>query len=131
MAASRGQARAEGAEDGSAWVEKLANQPFLRASFAYGGELRLPFRGPVPYKNERMKGRTHGAWVLSLRATPWVLAADGALLSRSLDEQQHALRHFEELEGKRLTASRLRRNDAAITLRFEDGTWFMALTEPR
>lgn len=130
MAARERRARAEFADEGARWVEKLADQPFLRATFAYGGELRLHFGKAVRYENERMTGRTRGEWVLSLRATPWVLAADGALLSRSLDEQQHALRHFEELEGKRLTATRLRRSDVAVTLRFEGGAWFMALTEP-
>lgn len=131
MAASDRDARAGSADDGAGWVEKLVDEPFLRASFAYGGELRLHFGEPVQYGSDRMKDRTHGAWVLSLRATPWVLTANGALLSRSLDEQQHALRHFAELEGERLIGSRLRRSDAAVTLRFENGSWFMALTEPR
>lgn len=131
MAARERQARAKFADEGARWLEGLAGQRFLRAAFAYGGELRLHFGKAVPYENERMAGRTRGEWVLSLRATPWVLAADGALVSRSLDEQQHALRHFEELEGKRLTAARLRRSDVAVTLRFEGEAWFMVLTEPR
>jgi hypothetical protein len=69
--------------------------------------------------------------VLGLRATPWVLVANGSILSRSHDEQQHALRHFEELEGRPLEEARLRRSDAAVTLRFGDDAWFMALTEPQ
>ncbi len=61
----------------------------------------------------------------------WLLVADGTILSRSHDEQQHALRQFVELEGKALAETRLRRSDAAVTLRFVDAFWFMALTEPR
>jgi hypothetical protein len=60
-----------------------------------------------------------------------VLVARGAIRSRSHDEQQHALLQFEQLEGKELTEARLRHSDAAITLRFGDEWWFMALTEPR
>jgi hypothetical protein len=131
MAASESQARADHFQEATRWIEELTDQPFLRATFAYGGELRLHFGRAVPYDNDRMSGRRHGEWVLSLRATPWVLAAEGALLSRSLDEQQHALRHFEELEGKQVSATRLRRKDLAVTIRFEDGAWFTALTEPR
>jgi len=112
-------------------VGKLVDEPLLRASFAYGDELRLHFGQAVPYESGRMLGRTRGEWGLSLRATPWVLARDSTILSRSTDEPQHALRQFEEREGKRVTATRFRRSDAAVTLRFEDDSWFIALTETR
>lgn len=131
MATSERQARAEHADEGARWIERLAEVTFLRAAFAYAGELRLHFGNPVAYENPKMAGRTRGEWVLSLRATPWVLVADGTLLSRSHDEQQHGLRNFAELEGKRLDDARMRRKDAAVTLHFEDGSWFMALTEPQ
>jgi hypothetical protein len=117
--------------EGERWVTQLVGEPLLRASFSYGGELRLHFGTSVPYENARLAGRTRGEWVLGLRATPWVLAANGAILSRSHDEQQHALRHFEEIEGKPTAEARLRHSDVAVTLRFGDHCWFIALTEPR
>jgi hypothetical protein len=131
MASSEKGARADLAAEAEQWIQRLVDEPLLRASFSYGGELRLHFGTPVPYENERLAGRTHGEWTLSLRATPWVLVADGAVRSRSHDEQQHALQQFAQLEGKRLVTATRRRSDSALTLRFADGHWFMALTEPR
>jgi hypothetical protein len=131
MASTEKGARADLATEGERWVNELVDEPLLRAAFSYGGELRLHFGKPVPYENERLAGRTHGEWTLGLRATPWVLVSDGAVRSRSHDEQQHALQQFAQLEGKRLVDASLRRSDAALTLRFADGHWFMALTEPR
>ena len=131
MASRESQARAKVLSDAERYVKRLGDEPLLRASFSYGGELRLHFGRPVSHENPRLVGRTHGEWVLGLRATPWVLVGSGAILSRSHDEQQHALRHFEQLEGKLLNDARLRHSDAAITLRFDEDSWFMALTEPR
>lgn len=131
MASTKKRARAELLGEGESWVKQLVGEPLLRASFSYGGELRLSFGAPVPYDNVRLAGRKRGEWVFSLRATPWVLAMNGAIVSRSHDEQQHALRHFEELEGKPPIEARLRHSDVAVTLRFGDDFWFMALTEPR
>lgn len=118
-------------DEAERWLQRLSQERFLRATFSHGGELRLHFGNPIRYDNSRLAGRTHGEWVLALRGTPWVLVSDGSVLSRSHDEQRHALRNFEELEGKVLTEARLRRSDAAVTLRFGDDYWFMALTEPR
>jgi hypothetical protein len=123
-------ARADLRSEAERWVKGLAGEPLLRASFSYGGELRLHFGDSVPYQKVRLTGRVRGEWVLALRGTPWVLAASGAILSRSHDEQQHALRHFEDLEGKPLVEAQLRHSDAAVTLRFGHESWFMALTEP-
>lgn len=131
MASSEKRARADLAAEAEQWIQRLVDEPLLRASFSYGGELRLHFGKPVPYENERLAGRTHGEWTLGLRATPWVLVADGEVRSRSHDEQQHALQQFAQLEGKRLVTATRRRSDSALTLRFADGHWFMALTEPR
>ncbi len=131
MASSEKRARADLAAEAEQWIQRLVNEPLLRASFSYGGELRLHFGKPVSYENDRLAGRTHGEWTLGLRATPWVLVADGALRSRSHDEQQHALQQFAQLEGKRLVTATRRRSDSALTLRFAGGHWFMALTEPR
>lgn len=131
MASSENQSRADLLNDAERWIGKLAGAPLLRASFSYGGELRLHFGKPVAYENPRLAGRSRGEWVLGLRATPWVLVANGAILSRSHDEQQHALRHFEELEGRPLAEARLRHSDVALTLRFSNDSWFMALTEPQ
>lgn len=131
MAASESQGRSELLSQAESLVSKLAGTTLLRASFAYGGELRLHFGKPTAYENPRLARRTRGEWVLGLRATPWVLVAKGAILSRSHDEPQHALRQFDALEGTQLTEARLRHSDVAITLRFADDVWFMALTEPR
>lgn len=131
MESSEKQARAELAEEAEGRIQMLADAPFLRASFSYGDELRLHFGRPAHYESPRLAGRTRGEWVLGLRATPWALVADGSILSRSHDEQQHALHQFAQLEGKRLTDTMFRRSDAAVTLRFDEGYWFMALTEPR
>ncbi|MEA2189022.1 MAG: hypothetical protein QOK16_4033 [Solirubrobacteraceae bacterium] len=131
MASTEKGAQADLATEGERWVRELVDEPLLRAAFSYGGELRLHFGKPVPYENERLAGRTHGEWTLGLRTAPWVLVSDGAVRSRSHDEQQHALQQFAQLEGKRLVDASLRRSDAALTLRFADGHWFMALTEPR
>lgn len=131
MASRKNQSRAELLNEAESWVSQLAGKRLLRASFSYGGELRLHFGTSIPYRKPGLAGRTRGEWVLGLRATPWVLAANGAILSRSHDEQQHALRQFEDLAGKPLAETRLRHSDAAVTLRFADDSWFMALTEPR
>lgn len=131
MAASERHVREAQFNDGIARVESLAGVPLLKATFAYGGELRLHFGEPVEYESAKLRGRTRGSWVLGLRATPWALTRDGTLLSRSFDEPEHVLRQFNEREGSQLTAARVRRADLALTLRFADDAWFMALTEPR
>lgn len=131
MAASERHVRETQFNDGIAQVERLAGVPLLKATFAYGGELRLHFGEPVEYGSAKLKGRTRGSWVLGLRATPWALTKAGVLLSRSFDEPEHVLRHFNEREGAQLTDARVRRTDLALTLRFADDAWFMALTEPR
>ena len=131
MASSEKKARADLAAEADQWIQRLVDEPLLRSSFSYGGELRLHFGKPVPYENERLTGRTRGEWTLGLRATPWVLMAEGAVRSRSHDEQQHSLQQFAQLEGNRVVTATRRRSDSALTLRFADGHWFMALTEPR
>jgi hypothetical protein len=131
VASSEKRARANLAGEADQWIQRLVDEPLLRASFSYGGELRLHFGKPVPYENQRLSGRTHGEWTLGLRATPWVLVADSAVRSRSHDEPQHVLQQFAQLEGKLLVSAVRRHSDCALTLRFADGHWLMALTEPR
>lgn len=131
MATRERHAPQEERSEGDERIAQLAAHAFLRATFAYGGELRLHFGEPVPYEAPAMSGKTHGKWVLSLRSTPWVLAIEGIVVARSHDEQQHALRQFAQMEGTRLAEARLRRSDASLTLRFDNGGWFTALTEPR
>ena len=112
------------------WLSELQGNVFLRASFAYGGELRLHFGSPTGYVNAKLSKRSRGEWVLGLRSSPWVLSADGLILSRSTDEPQHALRHFGQVEGSVLAQARLRKSDAALTLRFDSGPSLLVLTEP-
>lgn len=56
-----------------AYLQQLANQPFLHFRFLYGDELSLHFGSPRSYASKRLKHLCKGSYIIAARASQWFL----------------------------------------------------------
>jgi hypothetical protein len=56
-----------------AYLQQLANQPFLHFRFSYGDELSLHFGSPRKYASTRLKHLSKGSYIIAARASNWFL----------------------------------------------------------
>lgn len=56
-----------------AYLQQLANQPFLQFRFSYGDELSLHFGSPRSYSSARLKHLNKGSYIIAARASNWFL----------------------------------------------------------
>lgn len=69
---------APGDRDGlRAYLQQLVGEPFLFAAESYGDEMRLHFGTAVARKSPKLAGKPRGSYVLSLRASAWVVKPGG------------------------------------------------------
>jgi len=57
----------------SAYLAQLIGEPFRFARVSYGDELTLHFGDLRPARSPKMKKHPYGAYILGLRASPWIL----------------------------------------------------------
>ena len=71
-----------------AYLAQLVSEPFRFARVSYGDELTLHFGVLRPARSPKRKHKSYGAYILGLRASPWILksgserlvvAADGVI----------------------------------------------------
>lgn len=56
-----------------AYLQQLANQPFLHFRFSYGDELSLHFGSPRKYASKRLRHLSKGSYIIAARASNWFL----------------------------------------------------------
>jgi hypothetical protein len=86
-------------------LRALHGVPCWRARLGYGDELRLDFGEPRPYRHPAMAGARKGSWILGTRASSWQVVA-GVL---------------PDVEGARVTATKVELPQLALTLAFDNG----------
>jgi hypothetical protein len=59
-----------------ACLAQLVGEPFRFARVSYGDELTLHFGDLRPARSPKLKNKFYGAYILGLRASPWVLKSD-------------------------------------------------------
>ncbi len=55
------------------YLAQLVGEPFRLARVSYGDELTLHFGDLRPARSPKLKSKPYGAYILGLRASPWVL----------------------------------------------------------
>jgi hypothetical protein len=92
-----------------AHLAQLIGEPFRFVRFSYGDELTLHFGDLEPARHPKLKGKLYGAFMLGLRASPWILKSGseplvvngGALLDSSKAELGTPL-DKRELESRKI-----------------------------
>jgi hypothetical protein len=142
------QARESSSDDLPGLVAQLAplvGEPFRFVRVSYGDELTLHFGNLEPARNPKLKGKLYGAYILGMRASPWVLKSgtepvvvnggvlrdlsEGALGSPLRKEELESQR-FIEPDSPVLTATAFSVkpvNGFGLQVRFSDGSTLLIL----
>jgi hypothetical protein len=126
-------------------LAQLVGEPFRLARVSYGDELTLHFGDLRPARSPKLNGQMYGAYILGVRATPWVLKGGaepvvinaGVLVSPAPPESAGPLRS-EDLEAsppikpesRVLSATPFMVEPAeafGLQLRLSDGSSFLVL----
>jgi hypothetical protein len=91
------------------YLAQLVGEPFRLARVSHGDELTLHFGDLRPARSPKLKAKPYGAYILSLRASPWVLKpgsepliVDGGALIYPLATALGTPLRREELESRTL-----------------------------
>jgi len=86
----------------------LAGEPFRFVRVSYGDELKVYFGDLEPARHPKLKGKLSGAYILGMRASPWVLKSgiqpvvvNGGVLRDPSEAALGTLLRKEELESQR------------------------------
>jgi hypothetical protein len=70
-----------------AYLAQLVGEPFRFARVSYGDELTLHFGELRPARSPKLKNKTYGAYILGVRASPWILksGSESLILTAGID----------------------------------------------
>jgi hypothetical protein len=131
-----------------AYLTQLVGEPFRFARVSYGDELTLHFGDLRSSKSPKLKKKLYGAYILGLRASPWVLKAGSeplvltagvlvggvpAALGKPLSKEELENRQFVKPESPVLAAIPFEVkpvNGLGLQLRMSDGSTLLILPSP-
>ena len=99
-----------------AYLQQLANQPFLHFRFSYGDELSLHFGSPRSYSSPRLKHLSKGSYIIAARASNWFLgvANPPTTIMGTCDNSTKSPSRTNPLSKQQLEASRFVKQGARI-----------------
>jgi|GEM_PF-693917 len=130
-----------------AYLAQLVGESFRFARISYGDELTLHFGDLRPARSPKLRKQPYGAYVLGVRASPWLLKSGNAplVLSGGIDigitsdfgkpvsKEELAAHPFVELDSVVLRAVPFvikPSNALGLQLRFSDGSTLHVLPSP-
>jgi hypothetical protein len=128
-----------------AYLAPLVGEPYRFVRVSYGDELTLHFGDLEPARQPKLKGKLYGAYILGMRASPWVLKSgtepvvvnggvlhdlSGAALGTPLRKEELESRRLIEPDSPVLTATAFivkPVNGFGLQIRFSDGSTLLVL----
>ncbi len=105
----------------------MGGRSFLTATWSYGEELHLHVAG----EGGNPSRSDPESWVITTRASRWVLLSGSAVVSRDVDEKDPELRRFRALQDATIVSAKARFEDYALCMSFSNDYRFLILTKKR